>query len=141
MTKIGNITKITTVAESSFQSSPSLNNQVYCRPAPYQSNVRKRSVCKDRKCISQGCLRPEDDANVNESDCDSCEVVTNLIDNEVDSDDSSLEETIETINEVLDLKPSNNTARRPRKLAPRKVTRQIKDADALKAFAFGIFIN
>ena len=125
----------------SSNSRVSLSNEVYCLPAEQNPlSTRKTNACKDILCGSMGCRRPENDTvlrTVQELDCDSCEEM-NFVDEDENADDSSLEETLETINEVLKLGDSP-VMKQPslKKQETKKVASQCKDASALKSFAYG----
>jgi len=131
--------------ENKIDSNASGNNfessQLFCLPVAESLStkpslsLRKPGVCADLDCRSKGCRPQSANNTIEDNDCESCE--------EIETDESSLEETIETLNEVLDLGEgaSSGATKRARKLTPKqetkKVSGQIKDASALKSFAYG----
>jgi hypothetical protein len=120
-----------------------INDAEFCIPIAMESSLRKRSsLCADVMCMSRQCQPPENTPEmVLNFECDSCDEQRNLIDGEEESDDSSLEETMEIINEVINNKEPGPTKPALRTVLPKqeskKASGQVKDASALKSFAYG----
>ena len=130
-------------ADANLKNRPKkLNDAEFCVPIAIESTLRKRtSLCADLMCMSRQCQPPENTPEmVLNVDCDSCDE-QKLIDGEEESDDSSLEETMEIIDEVLNNEEAGLTKLALRKVLPKqeskKASGQVKDASALKSFAYG----
>jgi hypothetical protein len=122
---------------------------LFCLPAKSSSSekpvlsLRKPASCVDVDCRSKGCRPKSFETKEEANDCDSCDEINWINGTENETDESSLEETIDILNTVVigvDAS-SPDLPKRVRKLTPKqeriKTSAQVKDASALKSFAYG----